>query len=839
VASSPKPESSSASQPESRAYFVRAVEDILRQLAPRLGEAIQLAAIPHRLEAGLLSRLRGESQDTDGLLTEMRRLGFIVETPAGLLAYPEVLREVVLTRMQRQPDSYRRASAQAADYYRSRLNQSENLNPERDLLEVLYHQLAADEISGLNELRLYFDRFLQTRQPGLASQLFQYALEQQPVLSRSSQDWLRYLGAQLNQANVSLDASLSIYRQLAEAATDPGLRATARRSLGEALAQSQRFVESIAELQGALKDFQRIDDPLQIAGVQAALGGVFVTLAESAGGLRDDPLNLETALEKLLYFLQHAPFLIYRWFSRRFFLAPNLYFGSDYQNWIIIRYLYSAIGWLSRADRRLTENNSGSRPDVSLAQVHIQIRLADLNQRVGRWARAGRLFNALAKDPAVQASLYLQALVLLGQSSLLIARREFELAIPLLDECQTAFRQYGDLNSAGKAARLIGQAHIRLGDEQAALVDYLEAAEAFYRTDDLLNATETRIRAQLLSQRRPADEQNAARLAAFARQFPRQAYMERFPDGNGFLHGLFRGFAAYFVLPLTYLLLIWLAFTQTLWTSMAEMLVVAGGGATLALRLADFVAALPYLLLMPMLAFWIYEAIFVAVGVVVARLLPQFLITRQQGLYYVLDEQTLGCYDQNGKLVDFLPWSEATFFASLDRRIWRQPLTLFSRFMIGGPKTTFIVNGIVNRYLPFKQEAGRRLEAKSPPVQPDRLDFSLLNKRWGIVVATLVFLLTGLAILTKFIVPNQGFIYLATASGIKATLYATEVVFQFWKWLILIGPLFALIQLLQIHRQVRRRLGPSAPASPDWPVLAAILVLLFFTIAEIVDLFIY
>lgn len=828
-------------QPEGQPDLEQAIEGLLRRLPPELGEAIRLGAIPHRFDAQLLSLLQGSAADTGSLLEEMRRLGFLGETVSGWLTYHDQLRNHLLAGLQSQPGVYRQANARAAEYFRTRLAQEGNPNPESDLLEVLYHQLAADETTGLVQLRRYFDGFRRTSQMGLAEQLITYAVEQQAALSQPGRDWLRYLRAQLRQADLELETSGRTFEELATETGDPLLRAAARRSLGETLAQSEQWAASISELQAALRAFQEIGDPIEIANTQAVLGAVFVSLAEAAGGLRDKVPPLESPLEGWLYRLQHAPFLVYRWFSRRLAFVPNLYFGADYQNWIIVRYMYSAIHWFTRADRTLDRVDAGDEAARSVTRTHIRIRLADLSHRIGRWSQAERRFAALVEDPAVEASPYLQGLVKLGRGRALLARGTPRPAIDDLRECQTIFRQYGDLNNAGKAARLIGRAHARLGELEEAINAYQTATEAFYSTDDLLNATETLVRAQTLAERCPPDEGSDVRTIELSQRFPRQAYMERFPDRtSGFR--LLRGFAALLALPLTYLLAIVMGLTLVFWVGTVEALfsavVDSTTGLTPLLDLTSLATILPFLVLMPLLAFWTYEAIYAIAGVLVTRVLPSSLFAHQQPVYFAMDQQTLGCYDQQGMLRDSIRWSDATVAASLDRGMWRFPLPLFSRFLVGDEEKTLIVDGILNRYVQFKCEASQRLRAHPHPARFYTLDFSLLDRQWALATLAVTALIIAITVILKCVDPERGFLLVESSrSGVEQTLYFTELVFQFWKWLIHIGPLFALIHLLHNRRAIRRSLDGRVQMGTEWAIWLALLVALFFTLGELWQLF--
>ncbi len=815
--------------------FGQAVDTLLKRLPVEQAQAIRLGAIPHRFDAELLNMLSGDMADIDALLEKMRQHDFLVETRSGWFAYHEHLRNHLLVGLQSQLVVYRQASARAAEYFHNQLAQKSDSNQDSDLLEYLYHQLASDETTGLVELRRYFNNFRQTNQSGLTRQLIDYAIEQRPVLSQTGQDWLRYLDAQLRQTDQELDA-FQYFQEMAVKASDPLLRATARRSVGEALIFRQRWGESIKELRTALRAFQDLEIPLEVASTQTLMGTVLVSLAEASGGLRDETPLAESPRGKWLYYLQHAPFMIYCWFSRRFRFVPNLYFGDDYQNWIIVRYLYSAIRWFQRADRTLDRGDEYDKDVRSITRAHVRIRLADLYQRIGRWSQAERCFDELGQNPVIRTSPYLHALVQLGHGNAFLMRGKLSSAMELLQESQRVFRQHGDLENAAQAGRLIGHVHLRQGEIREAIGSYREAAEEFYRTDDLLNTTETLGIVQALIDQLPKDKGQDINADDLYKQFPRQAYMGRFP---GFFHRFFRDSAAFLVLPLTYLLVLILAFAQTLWIGVAEMLVVTifRDAATRLGLLLDLATALPLLFLLPLLAIWMYQSIYALAGVLVTRVLPAHLLAIHQPVYFLMDQQSLGYYDQEGKLRDFLKWSEASFIASLDRCIWRDPLTLFSRFLVNDGKKTIIVDGIINRYSQFKQQMSERLRDQSKPVRQYILDFSLLDKRRLSVVLATLLLLVLIHFRLDLRDSKLSYIVAKSPSGEIIRLYVTYVTYQFWKWLVIIVPLFSLIHLLYNRRAIRKALGDWVKLGPEWPIWLALLIMLTVTLGKLLQLF--
>jgi tetratricopeptide (TPR) repeat protein len=797
-------------QPAGGPDLGQVLEGLLGRLPPELAGAIRLGAVPHRFDAELLGLLLGGEAGTDSLLEEMQRLGLVGETSSGWLAYHEQIRSHLLAKLQNQPEICQPANVQAAAYFARRLAQPENPNPNSDRLEYLYHQLVADETAGLGEVRRALDGFRGSGQSGLAERLLDYAVEQQPALSQVGREWVRYLELQFREPRPELGIRQRTLKELATEARDPLLRAAARRGMGEALAQGRQWAQGIAELKRALHDFKKSKSPLEIAKTQASLGLVFVSLAEATGGLRDEIPPFDSPAERWLYHLRHAPLLAYRWFSRRLPVVPNLYFGSDYQNWIIVRYLYSAIRWFRRADRtlkRVSNRDDGARS----ARTNLGIRLADLRHRIGRWSKAERSFASLVENPGVRANPYLLGLVRLGQGRALVARGRLQPALETLRDCEAIFRQYGDLNSAATAARLTGEAWARRGDLEQASQAYFAAAEPFYATDDLLNATEALAEAQCLTEGGAGSEVDPAQTVALTARFPRQAFMARFPDGTaGSLHRFFRAFAAVVMLPLSVLLVILLALVVVLWIGAVEVLLTPG------LMLAPF----PLLLLLPLLALWAYETIYAVAGVFVARLLPLEWTARQQPEYLVLDAEHLGRYGQDGQLVDQVRWSEVTLTASLDRRIWRAPLTLFSRFLIGDRDNAVTVDGILNHYVQFKTEVSRRLGTQPQPSQHLRLDFSLLSWRWLLETVVVTALLVGISILVD---PSQLPIQGEDPGGGTFALLAAGLMYRLWIMVIFVGPLFFLVEWLRNRRAVRRSLGSRVSMGRDWPIWLALI----------------
>ena len=813
-----------------------ALTELLHRFSPELAEAVHLSAIPHGFGLDLLSALRGTAEGTPELLAAMQRCGFAAEIAAARFAHHGSVRGFLLAQAQRDLAAYREANGRAAAFFEGRIGRGESRNVERDRLEQIYHLLAADEARGLLQLRLAFEGAYATRDLGPAEYLMDYAQEQEPLLSVASREWLRYLRAQLDQAFGQLEPSQEVFAELAESGRDPLLRAQATRSLGESLAAGCQWLAALDCLQKALRTFEDMSLPLEIAATQSAVGSVYANLAGASGGLRPETAATASRAGCWWHVVRHFPFLVYRWFSRRLSILPNVYFGTDYQNWLVIGHLHHAIRWFDRARASMARPGLAESPGVQTARAHIGIRLADLWFQVGRWSRAENLSSRLATDPVVVASPYLAALVRLGQGRSRLARGATQAARDDFSSSLTIFEQLGDRVAAANARALLAEASLAAGDRAAAGEGCIAAAELFYRAGDLVNATENLAKARSLIDQ----EEEAApgtRLAEAEEHLKRRVYVARFP---GPLQNLFGRIAAYVALPVAYIFIGWLVLMNALLTGFkfVELGIHSLLSATPQLAACGSVlTALAVLLLLLCGGLWLYELMYAAAGLVVSRRLSLSRLVAQQPVYYVADEAGLSQYDGQGQLQHRLAWGEVSGAASFDRGFIRTPLALFSRFLVRGDRDALLVEGIANRYSDLKRVVAARLERRKPPVRMQDHDYVVLDTRWFPATLVVIFAIGVVNFFDWLDLTGQQANWTTGAlRGNPAYRLVVSTIFDcFVPWLASIGPLAALLHLLHNRGSIRRAF-PHLALEPDWPIWLASALFLAITLGRLYSL---
>ena len=809
------------------------LEELLRHLGPELAEALRLSAIPHGFDLDLLSALRGTAAQTPELLAAMQHLGLVAEIAPAHFALHSTVRSYLLGQAQRDPAGYGKANSRAATFFESRLHRGESQAIERDGAEQIFHLLAADEGRGLLRLRLAFEAAYGTRNLGLAEHLLDYAQEHEPILDDVSREWLRYFQAQLDQAFGPPGPSQAVFAALAASSRDLLLRGQATRSLAESFVAGRQWLAALDYLQAALHIFEGLGLSLEIARTESALGSAYVELAGATGGLHPEIAATAGRAWCWWHGLRHLPFLIYRWFSRRFSALPNLYFGTDYQNWLVIGYLYNAIGWFDRARATLAQGGVSDSPEVRLTRTHIEIRLAELWFRVERWSVAERLLANLAAAPAVTASPYLAALVRLGLGRSQLARGAVRVAQTGFEKCLDTFEQYGDRAAAANTHALLAEASLREGDRRAASEHFAAAAETSYQAGDLVNATGALAEARALVGEGDSAAP-ASRLAALEERVTRRAYVARFP---GFLQRRYSRIAAYVALPLAYIFIglfgINMVFSQLVRLVEFGIRSLPNHAARLA-AIGDVFAALIMLLILFLAALWLYELVYVVAGLFVARRLRVPELVAEQPIYYMVDETGLSRFDDRGQLQCRLAWAEVCVAASFDRGFTRTPLPLFSRFLVRGATSEILIEGIVNRYVDLKRLVAGRLAEAAVPVKVQDFDYIVLDAPWALPALAAIF---AIRIVNFFdwldtTDPRWNVQVVRAPSGARHVLYLAGFLSGLLDWLVYAGPFAALIHLLHNRGRIHRAF-PRLIMEPDWPIWLALAFFLVITLGKL------
>ncbi len=464
----------------------------------------------------------------------------------------------------------------------------------------------------------------------------------------------------------------------------------------------------------------------------------------------------------------------------------------------------------------------------------IRIRQADLYYRIGRWHYAATQFHQLATDPLVQQQPYLLAQAELGLARTLLHRNP-RTAAALLQRSQAALEQIGDLNLVGLAAILLATLEAQRHNRPAARRHWQQAAIAYYRANNLLDSTAARLAGS------PIDGILASSKApAPADDLPLRAYIARFPQR---LQQIFQQVALFVALPLTYLFAGALVDNLSLLARRSEVLVQALANYTeQASVVVDVLVALPYLLATPLLLIWLYELLYLLVGLLLIRFLPLAWLTREQPCYLLTDANGCTLYDAQGEVQCTLLWRTVTFTASLNRRLWQLPFHLFSRFVVGNEAQVITVEGITSHYTALQQAIletvhGAQRRDGQPPAAPRHfnLDYVLLARPWFLATLLLTTLLALIAFFNVLGPDASGwnYLYIQPPSGPVYLLYLSSLLWWFLHWFVITGPLLALLHLWYNQRRITTTLGGTAIPLYRWPVRITLLIFLGLLLIEL------
>lgn len=723
---------------------------------PILIEAARFAALPHRIDLNLLTSLIEEREDAPALrenlpllVEQLRRTQILIPIDeAGELprfTMQSASRERLIQNWQTEHlAAYQQLSLLAARFYFNRLPENRS-----DDLEYIYHLLAANEEQGAELMAVAFEQALAQHQIGRAERLQRYAQEQAPILNVTAQAWIRYFEARVELAKQHHERSEAILLRLAEETIDPYLRAQALMSLAAIQASTQRWPEAFGSFAAAEALYLQVGDQFQLARLHAAQGAAYVHLATALGGLAEAFPMTESSLRRWATRIQHGPFLLYRWLSRRFNILPNLYFGTNYQDWFIIRLYYEAIRRYEQALSLLTGSGSQDAGAGEVFLADIEIRLADLQHIIGRWKLAEQKFARLADSAVAKANDYRDATLHLAMGRAALARGRSSEARSDLEGAYRTFEEYEDLSSLTVTGRLLGYTELKSGHVDVAVTVYLESGEAARNNRDFLAATEIGWVLARLQEQNKLPQTHDQKITQFRESLRQRAYIARFP---GELLEHFRRRAAYIVAPLIFALI---------WLLGAQALFLAGGLETFyraalndSIRLLELGAVVLFFAALILLTVWGYELIYVLIGRRYARNLPIEDLSRHQPKYVLLQQDALYVRDERSEQRKF-SWDDIKEIISADWSFWRAPVALFSQFiLISTSSSELVLEGIFRQYGNLKLDIGKHLERTSKSPVVEKFDFSFFRS-WWTLLALLLTLIMAYITFTDLLDPEQ------------------------------------------------------------------------------------
>lgn len=798
----------------------------VKQSAPALVEVARRAAIPHTFALSLSNHLLDQEttdEELTALLGKLERAGFLASAGEGRYALRQAVRGYFLQRWQQEAvAAYRALNRRAAEFY-----QSQPPSEERDA-ELLYHELGAEDERGIALLDAALSEAWAARQTGRAERLLRYASEQAPGLGLAARAQFRLHQARLDGALGRAAEAEAALRELTQPEVPDALRAEATLELAETLVATQQWAEAIRLAGEAAKHFAAQGDALRVARALEAQAMAYLDLATNLGGLPGTVEVGETGWARAWRRFEHAPFLLYRWFSRRLTFLPNLYFGTDYQDWIITRLLLQATRRLGRAERQLATLGTEPPPAVAILRADIGIRLADLHHCVGRWALAEQRMAALATNPSVTGDPYRRATLHVVEGRAALARSRCEAARQHLEAARDTFYRYSDPRALATALSLLGETEVAARQPEAAVLRYLETVQATLAVNDLLGATHAWATLLALRERAPLPPASVAEIDALDQSLDRRAFIARFP---GTLLRHFRRLASLVVLPLTYLVVLIGAYQVADLINGLETLFRGIPRPTVPLLSLGLNVIL--LGTLPVLTLWLYELFYLIAGWLYVFWLPLDHVTERQPQYVVTVPAGILLRDEHG-LSDEMAWNEVERVVAVDRSLWRAPLALFSQTVLGTGQKTWLIHGIVSHYALLQREITQRLARADSRATLRSLSYSLFASRWALLAGGLALLATAAAIF-NWLSPDKSSriatVFLSDGSAYRLPL--ATVLREMNVWLPRFLPLVGLVGLLVNRWRVRRSLGDALPWGAGWLLWLALLLLLFLTLGEL------
>jgi hypothetical protein len=809
-------------KPEPSAALVHYLDGWLAQAPPDLAEALSRAALPHAFDVSLLRALLGADARVEQKIERLRRAGLVAELSPGRFAVQPLLRPLLLQRAQSEdPNAYRRRHSIAAAHYR---RQSEG--EDEAGREALYHQLGAGGEESIVALRTAFERAAAQRQWGAAEAVVRAAGEHGPALEAWTQEWLSFLQARVDLAFWRHEAAEARLQQLRTSA-QPALRGQALAALAELLTSNGREDEAHTCFAEALDQFVATHDLAAAARLLAARGDAVLLLATRLGGLPGEAGESRPWLVRWLQGLQHAPFWLYRWFSRRLAFLPNLYFGGNYQDWLIIRLCYQAIDDYEQAARQLEQALPDPAESQEELRFDIEIRLADLRHRLGEWAAANKLFAGLGARPAMQTDAYRQAVLQLALARAALSQNHPDQAVERLQRARPAFERYADHAALSRTQFLWGRAEAARANTEAAVAALAAGIDHALAAHEWIEATHALALMRRLAARSPLGPTARAHIAAAEQRLQRRGYIVRFP---GLLHRRLQGLALYIAVPLAYLLIYLLA-GQVRRLGLA----LEAGAATIpagAIRPLEWLGNLGLLIFVPLLSLWLYELIYAMAGWWFVRRLrggsfaevgPAYIVTTPAG---IVRSQASG--------QDEMAWEAVERCVQMDLCWWRRPSALFSRLALLAGEGMLPVEGIVNDYEDCQRDIFERLTQTERRQTRLDLSFSFLRSPWLLLALALTLTLALVAILGVLDPDHELAIWsLVLADGSVYELPLTTALAEINIWGLRFIPIVALARLLAARARVQRQLGSKASVQPAWPVWLALALLVVLTLLDI------
>ncbi len=691
------------------------VEGILENAQAPIPETLRVAAIPHWFDAALLVDLLGTTAGVDNRLADLQIYTFVQADERGHLRFARAVRRVLIREWKQRPTEFRELNTRAAHHFDERAGQAEDPRVREELeRQAVGHWLVINERAGRDRLRTSFEKNEDRYWLADCELLLQRA-EAVEDLSDLTQNWLRYLQGRLALARNDYESSPQEFNALL-AKTDPGseLHALAGWSRGQVAAEQGEWADAIDRYENSLKYFQAQGDPVRVGQVMLALGDVHLQQARALG----EPIHPRLLrpggwwrfVMAIPAFMAVLPFVVYARAIRRWRLPP-LHHAMNYSNWTLVRLLLTAVGWYQEAESVFAKAKEKALPSVA------QQRLAETYHRLGWWHAARDLFDRVLHSKSVVNNPYREAQLKREIAETDLVSGNVDKAVKGLKESHAVFARFEDVQGQARVQALLGQARLQKGDFKDGLALFQESLDGFSSIGDRLGiGLALNALWRWLQGADPTPEQADAIEQLIAGR-EKKTYLPRVPDR---LAAVMEFVVSLGLILLGVALLVGLAIPVPL-TPMRET------WANL-LSIDTWLGTLGRIVLLA----WLFSLGSALLGLLLILWGARQKMEPERLDRIVTSDQAITRYDYRNQEVTRIPWCEVRAILSVDRVLWRRPISLLSESCLLGAEDSIRVPATMLWYETLKGDIEDHLRRHGVPLAWRRLDVHVLRSRLGL-----------------------------------------------------------------------------------------------------------
>ncbi|MGD8475282.1 MAG: hypothetical protein PVH59_14285, partial [Anaerolineae bacterium] len=639
---------------------------VLTKTTGQVREALRRVAPAEWFDVELLAALIEAPQAVEERLEELRAYSFVKPGMRGRYSLAGEARKVLLESWDREPQQLAELHGMVARHLEERAAAEHDPRLSLELRrQAMVHWFAADEDVGRQRLCALFEEAEQAYWLSDCDLLIKQA-ETAPDRSVLTRTWLEYLRGRLALARDDRDTSLEKFDDVKRSVgTGSELYALAEWSLGQVAVENGDWEGATRHYEDSLQTFIAQNDEARQGQVMLSLGVVHLSQARALGASLQ-PRLLEAGGGRSWLRAAAAPlvglgFLIYALSNRRWRLPAARYVMS-YTNWTLARLLLTAQQWFTTAEVHLS---SAGKEDL-LSDVQRQ--LAQTYHLLG-WERdAQSLFQQLLSSRPVSTSPYRKAQVKRDLAESELSEGDTDSAIVKLKESLQTFEGHEDRQAQAEVNALLGRAYLekgRKGDFEQGLMLLRTSLAEFARLGDRVGAgLALHALRGWLERSRPTVEQ-ADKAQALLAETEEKVYFPRVAD---------RSAQKVEVVASAGLLLLLVVGLPIL---MAVIILTPVSELAHAHTVLKFALGL-------LLVLGIFVIILGGLGFVLIKRGAR-RSQRPEPLDRIVTRPDAICrVEHTGEREEPIPWEEVQAVVSVDRVLWRAPLTLLSHFQIIG-----------------------------------------------------------------------------------------------------------------------------------------------------------